>query len=156
MEIGLQHFRNLEKMYESAKINQLVFSGSRLEVCEHIARITFPVFPQFHHAMDAMHGCVYFKMLDDACYFSAASSEFEFFLLTKSFTIHFLRPHNEGIVLAEGRFLGEKNGVLESEGTLWNESGKIVAKGSGVFARSKSKLQGVSAYSNGLNIKPNS
>lgn len=154
MENSLQHFRNLEKMYESANINQLVFSGSKLEISEHSSRITFPVLPPFQHALEAMHGCVYFKLLDDACYFSAASSEVDFFILTKSFTIQFLRPHNKGIVVAEGRFFRERNGAMESKGTLWNESGKLIAKGSGVFVKSNSRLKDVPAYWESSRIKP--
>lgn len=146
--ISRDHFRKLGAMYSVAGINIETFPNSTLEVGEGTSKIVLPVIPAYHHALGGMHGCIYFKLLDDASYFAAASIEFDFFLLTKSFSIQFLRPFSEGLVHAEGKFLGEQGKDYIAEASLFCESGKVLAKGTGTFAKSSTRLIEVLAYSN--------
>lgn len=100
-----------------------------------------PVTQAYHHAAGTMHGSVYFRLLDDACYFAALSLEPNFFLHTKSFTIDLKRPHVEGIVIAEGCMDTQTDKSFFCFGTLINESGNILAKGRGEYVRSQLRLE---------------
>ena len=66
-----EHYRKLERMYASARVNE--YFRPTLEVREGTAKLVIPIRPDFHHAAHAVHGNVYFKALDDACWFAAAS-----------------------------------------------------------------------------------
>lgn len=82
-----EHFRKLERMYLQAKMHQGVYDGIEIAVSESHARVSFLVDDRFHHAAGAMHGAVYFKLLDDAAYFACASLIEDVFILTKEFNV---------------------------------------------------------------------
>lgn len=82
------HFRALEHMYAAAPINQIY--EPILTVSEGAAEIEIELSKQYHHSGGAVHGSVYFKMLDDAAFFAANSYETEVFVLTTSFTTYLL------------------------------------------------------------------
>jgi acyl-coenzyme A thioesterase PaaI-like protein len=65
------HFRKLENMYLGAPISRLY--QPTIRISEGLAEIAIPVAPAFFHAAGALHGSVYFKVLDDACFFAVAS-----------------------------------------------------------------------------------
>ena len=71
-------------MYLAAPIND--FYEPRIEIHEAEAVIEAEVSRRFFHAAEAVHGSVYFKMLDDAAFFAASSLEREVFVLTTTFT----------------------------------------------------------------------
>ena len=78
------------------------FYSPRISVSQGEAEITIPVKPDFFHAADAVHGSVYFKLLDDAAFFAVNSLIEDYFALTGSFTTYFLRPISEGAMKAIG------------------------------------------------------
>jgi len=63
------HFRKLERMYLSAPINSGFYKGITLVISDEKAELTLKIEPKFFHAAHAIHGSVYFKMLDDAAFF---------------------------------------------------------------------------------------
>jgi uncharacterized protein (TIGR00369 family) len=104
------------------------------------AEITVDVKQEFFHAADAVHGSVYFKMLDDSSFFAVNSLVEEFFVLTSSYTTYLLRPISSGQMKATGRvvFAGGKSFIAES--VLVDSEGNEIARGSGNFVVSKIKL----------------
>ena len=76
------HFQALEKMYLDAPIN--AFYDPRIEVSDAEAIVEIEVSESLFHSAQAVHGSVYFKMLDDAAFFAASSLEKEVFVLTTS------------------------------------------------------------------------
>ena len=66
------HFIRLINMYHSAQINEKLFTGSHMEIEKGSCRITLPLQESYYHAMQAVHGSVYFKLLDDAAFFCGA------------------------------------------------------------------------------------
>ena len=132
----MNHYDRLSKMYLKAPIQNL-YPGIDLKVTENKAVITLPAGKRYHHAGNSLHGSVYFRLLDDACYFAAMSQVEDYFILTKRFNIEFKMPHVEGKVTAKGKLVKEENGEFYCEGELFNEGGKIIAIGSGVFVRNR-------------------
>ena len=136
-----QHYRFLENMYKQAPIVKTLFPASQIQVSNGFARIEWPIEEKFHHGAASLHGSAYFRMLDDAAYFAASSRETAYFLVTASFEIQFLRPVSSGLLRAEGRIIEQHSGRhLSAEAVLFSQEGKIVAKGSGTFARSRQAL----------------
>ena len=133
-------YDRLTKMYLDAPIQNL-YPGIDMTVSHHKAVITLPAGKRFHHAGKSIHGSVYFRLLDDACYFASMSIVKDYFLLTKNFNIDFLKPHSEGLITAKGWLTKEENGLFYCEGELVNDSGKQIAKGKGVFAKSRLPLE---------------
>ncbi|RMH17717.1 MAG: PaaI family thioesterase [Gemmatimonadetes bacterium] len=131
-------------MYVSAPVN--AFYRPQVSVAPREASIEIDLSPEFHHPLGAAHGSIYFKMLDDAAFFAAASLEREVFLLTASFTIHLFRPVSEGVLRAEGRVLHEGRTQYGAASELFDAQGRRIAAGSGVFLRSRTRLADLEAY----------
>ena len=141
-----EHFEKLKSMYLKAPINQDVFVGSEMKIENELCEIHYPIDKKLFHAGGGLHGAIYFKLLDDSAYFAAATQVRDTFLLTKSYEIQFLRPITEGEVVATGRFVSQDGRELIAKSVL-TVDGKIVGKGSGVFAYSKMPLSEEVGYS---------
>ena len=133
-----EHYTALERMYLSAPINS--FYSPEIWISHGEAEIAIPVKPEFFHAAAAVHGSVYFKLLDDAAFFAANSLIDEYFALTASFTTYLLRPISEGKMKATGKvvYAGARSFLAES--VVVDGDGKEIARGSGNFVTSKIKL----------------
>lgn len=133
-----EHYCKLEWMYLSAPIN--AFYSPAIWVREGEAEITMAVKPEFFHAADAVHGSVYFKLLDDAAFFAVNSLVKEHFVLTASFTTYLLRPVSEGTMKATGKVLYAGARSFLAESVVEDGEGNEIARGSGNFVVSKIKL----------------
>ncbi len=139
-----EHYRKLENMYNGAPTN--AYYAPRLTIEKGRAEWIADIREEWFHAASAVHGSVYFKALDDACFFAANSLVSNVFVLTVSFHIHLLRPANKGKLRAEGRVIQNSPNLIVAEGILYNDKGKETARGSGNFAKSKIPLEGVPGY----------
>ncbi|HEY0371889.1 MAG TPA: PaaI family thioesterase [Thermoanaerobaculia bacterium] len=138
------HWRALERIYLRAPTNEYYQPAIRIGHAESEIRITAR--PDFHHAAHAVHGSVYFKLLDDAAFFAANSLVPEAFVLTSNFTIHLLRPVVEGIMVAKGRVVHATARQFVAEAHLYDAGDRLVAQGVGTFVRSKLPLAGSDGY----------
>lgn len=87
--------------------------------------------------MGAIHGSVYFKLLDDASFFAVNSLIEDAFVLTTSFNINLIRPANHGKITAIGQARFRSKHLFAAESTLYNSAGKEIAFGTGNFVKSK-------------------
>ena len=139
------HYRALESLYASAPVNALF--ESRLEILgEGRSRIRFQVDERFHHAADAAHGTIYFKMLDDAAFYAAISMVSDRFLLTTAFNLLFTKPIRTGEVTAEGRWVSGRRRVFIAEAHLIDAEGDEIGRGTGTFMRSHIALASLPGY----------
>jgi uncharacterized protein (TIGR00369 family) len=149
-----KHHRALERMYlQSAYINKALYEGIDLKVSEEKAELSLKVEQKFFHAANSLHGSVYFKMLDDAAFFAVNSIVQDVFVYTVSFNIQILRPVTEGIIRAEGELKFKSRNLFIADATLYNEKGKVVARGSGNFMRSQIALTEEIGYKISINYK---
>lgn len=142
------HFRALERLYASAPINRLFESRLTIPGAGE-AVIDFAVDERVYHAAGAVHGTVYFKMLDDAAFYAANSLVSDRFLLTTSFNLLFTRPIRSGPVRAEGRWVSGRRRVYVAEAALIDSHGEEVGRGTGTFMRSQFPLSGLAGYGAG-------
>ena len=134
------HFRKLEKMYLGAKINRRIYDTTTIMIADGHAEISLEIVDKYFHALGAIHGSVYFKLLDDAAFFAANSIAEDVFVLTTSFQINFLRPANSGIIRSKGKVSFSSRNLIIAESRLYNDQGKEIGFGTGHFARSKIAL----------------
>ncbi len=139
-----KHHRKLENMYLTAPINELY--QPTIKIIEGKCEIEITVKQQFFHAANALHGSVYFKMLDDAAFFAANSVIEDVFVLTGSFETKFLRPVSSGRLTAKGELLKNLGNKLEARAKLFDDKGVLVATGSGIFIKSKMVLSEIKSY----------
>lgn len=132
------HYRKLERLYARAPIND--FFRPTLTVAEGEAEVACEADPRFFHAAGAVHGSVYFKMLDDAAFFAANSLVPEVFVLTASFNTYLMRPVSEGVLTARGRCVSHSRRIILAESVLLDASGREIARGSGSFMKSQIAL----------------
>lgn len=138
--MNLDHFEKLERMFNSAKLNTEIYCGSQLKIQHRKATISFTISDKFFHSLNAMHGSVYFKMLDDAAFFAVSSIVEDVFVLTTNFNTNLIKPVSEGELTAIGEVRFSSRNLFIAEATLYNEAGKEVAFGTGHFAKSKVPL----------------
>jgi uncharacterized protein (TIGR00369 family) len=129
-----EHYRRLERMYASAPVN--VYFAPSMRVSEGLAEVIIKVRPDFFHAAHAVHGVLYFKLLDDAAFFAVNSVVRDVFVLTVSFNIYLTRPVSAGELKASGWVVHRSRRLLLAESELVNGEGQEIARGSGVFMRS--------------------
>jgi uncharacterized protein (TIGR00369 family) len=129
-----EHYRKLERLYAAAPISQ--WYGTRITIADGQAEVRVPTRPEFYHAAHAVHGSVYFRVLDDAAFFAVNSRVREVFVLTVSFTVHFTRPVADGELRAIGRLRHESGRLFVAEADLLDKAGLLLGHGSGVFTRS--------------------
>ena len=98
------------------------------------------------HAAGALHGSVFFKMLDDAAFFAAQAKETTYFINTVSFDVKFFRKHTVGLLTAVGKLEAATRQHFVASAQITNEKGKLIASGSGVFLKTQVKLEEVEAY----------
>ena len=139
------HFRALETLYRSAPINRLFPSALTIPAAG-LSQIEFEVDASVYHAAGAVHGTVYFKMLDDAAFYAANSLVSDRFLLTTSFNLLFTRPISAGKLRAEGRWISGRRRVYVAEASLIDADGEEVGRGTGTFMRSQFPLSSLPGY----------
>ena len=141
---GEEHYRKLERMYAGAPVN--AWYGPELKIAEGRAELRIPVRREFFHAAGAVHGSVYFKALDDAAFFAAASLVEDVFVLTTGFNLHMTRPVSEGELRAVGEVVHNSRRLLLAEAVLTDGEGRQLARGSGSFLRSSIPLDAELGY----------
>lgn len=139
------HFSALESMYLAAPINKEIYHPT-IKVSKGEAEIEIPLSDKFHHAGHAVHGSVYFKMLDDAAYFAANSLETEVFVLTTSFTTYLTRPVKEGSLRAVGKVVNKNRSQFIAESVVYDSRDKEIGRGNGIFVRGKLPLVDAMGY----------
>jgi uncharacterized protein (TIGR00369 family) len=140
----VEHFKRLENMYQAAPLNG--FYLPVMKVSEGHAEISIDLNPKMFHAGQAVHGSVYFKMLDDAAFFAANSLEPEFFVLTTSFTTYLTKPISSGTMKAVGKIANYNRTQFIAEAVVYNSRNQEVGRGNGIFVRSNKKLMDVAGY----------
>lgn len=138
------HWRALERMYLGAPTNAYYQPAIRIGNAE--CEIRIAIRPEFHHAAHAVHGSVYFKMLDDSAFFAANSLVPDAFVLTSNFTIHLLRPVSEGMLVSRGRVISASGRQFVCESQLYDANDKLIAHGVGTFVRSRLALESGLGY----------
>ena len=132
-----EHFLKLQNMYAKANVNTLLYETTECEIEFEKATISLTVSDKYFHALGAMHGSVYFKLLDDSAFFAVNSIVTDVFVLTTSFNTNIVRPVNSGKIKAIGKLRYKSKNIFVAESTLYNAEGKEIAFGTGNFAKSK-------------------
>ena len=138
------HFSALEAMYLAAPVNR-IYKPS-IVVSEGHSEIQIEVGEKYFHSAGAVHGSVYFKMLDDAAFFAANSLEREVFVLTASFTTYLTRPIASGIVRSVGTVATETKSQFIAESVAYNSHGVEIGRGNGIFVRGRYPLKDALGY----------
>jgi len=131
-------------MYLTAPVNR--FFNPSIKVSYGESEVEMEVKSDFYHAAGALHGSILFKMLDDSAYFAVNSIVSEVCVLTASMNVYFLRPVKDGILKAKGRVIQPSRRLFLAESEVRNANGRVVAKGSGHFAKSKIPLRNCPGY----------
>jgi uncharacterized protein (TIGR00369 family) len=141
------HYRSLEKMYLSAPIN--AFFKPKIAISREYTEIEVSIKTAWYHGAQAVHGSVYFKMLDDAAYFAANSIERDYFVLTAVFTTYLTRPVSEGMMKSIGRVVNRSKTQILADSVVYDGQGRELGRGNGLFVRGKIRLSEVRGYGDG-------
>ena len=136
----MEHFQKLESIYLSANVNTQIYYTTTISISEGESEISLEVNPKNFHALNAIHGSVSFKLLDDATFFAVNSLVKDVFVLTTSFNINLVRPVSSGRIIAKGKIRFKSQNLFMVEASLVDENNKEVGFGSGNFMKSKVAL----------------
>ena len=78
--------------------------------------------------------------------FSKLKLEFDVFVLTTSFTTYLTRPISDGTMRAVGKVVNQNRTQFIAESVVYNAAGKEIARGNGIFVRSKNRLMDTLGY----------
>ncbi|MCH7972818.1 MAG: PaaI family thioesterase [Bacteroidetes bacterium] len=131
------HYQKLERMYLQSNLNTMIFDTTTCKISEGYSEVGLKISEKYFHALGAIHGSVYFKLLDDASFFAVNSIIDDVFVLTTSFNLNLIRPANQGLIKAIGKLKYKSRNLFVAESILYNEDGKEIAFGTGNYARSK-------------------
>jgi uncharacterized protein (TIGR00369 family) len=148
--VNQSHFKNLESMYQAAPINQIY--QPIMTVASGKAIIEIQLSEKYHHAAGAVHGSVYFKMLDDAAYFAANSLEDKYFVVTTAFTTYLTRPVVAGKLKAIGKVVNKNRTQFIAEAIVYDSDDNEIGRGNGIFVRSKTLLIEACGYDEQVKI----
>lgn len=140
------HYRKLERMYLNANINTALYASTTCKIDHKISTISLEITEHYFHALGAIHGSVYFKLLDDAAFFAVNSIVDDVFVLTTSFNTNIIRPVNSGLITAVGKVRTVSSQYFIAESTLYNQNRKEIAFGTGQFAKSTTPLSSEIGY----------
>ena len=143
----MNHYQALAKMYLAAPINRFYLPS--IDIREGEAEIVMDIREDFYHAKGAVHGSVYFKMLDDAAFFAANSLEHEVFVVTTSFTTYLTRPVSSGRLRSVGKVVNRNRSQFICEAVAYDAENREISRGSGIFVRSKWSLKAAAGYGEG-------
>ncbi|MCX5759721.1 MAG: PaaI family thioesterase [Candidatus Hydrogenedentes bacterium] len=133
-----KHFRKLERMYLGAPVNRYYLPT--IQIGAGSAQVAIQVRSDLFHAAHAVHGVVYFKVLDDAAFFAANSLVEDVFVLTVSLNVYLTRPISEGVIAATGRVVHSSRRLIIAEAEAVDGEGRPLARGTGTFMRSNIAL----------------
>jgi uncharacterized protein (TIGR00369 family) len=129
-----EHYQKLERMYLGAQVND--YFAPSVQIGDGKAEVSIEVRPDFFHAANAVHGYLYFKLLDDASFFAVNSLVEQVFVLTVSFNLHFTRPVTKGVMVATAEVVHRSKRLFIAEGTVVDSRDRVVGRGTGTFMRS--------------------
>lgn len=138
------HYAKLERMYAAAPCNE--YYRPRLKVFEGRAEVTLAVRRDLFHSAGAVHGSVYFKLMDDAAFFACNSLLRGRRVLTVQFQVHLLRPVSQGEMQAVGVVTHHSATLMVGEARVIDYKGRDVARGSGTFQKSRIPLTAEMGY----------
>jgi uncharacterized protein (TIGR00369 family) len=138
------HHRRLERMYLAAPCN-LIYRP-QITIGDRECEIRIDIHDELFHAGRAVHGSVYFKLMDDASFFAVNSLVDDVFVLTASFSVYLVRPVTEGVMVATGRVVSASRTLFTAEATVRDGRDRLVGHGSGSFMRSRTALVDAMGY----------
>lgn len=144
--MSTEHFAKLRNMYLHANVNTQIFDTTECAIELEQATISLDISEKYFHALGAIHGSVYFKLLDDAAFFAVNSIVEDVFVLTTSFNTNIVRPVSSGKITATGKVRFKSKNLFVAESTLLDQQGREIAFGTGNFARSRVKLSAEIGY----------
>ncbi|PWI47835.1 thioesterase [Candidatus Heimdallarchaeota archaeon B3_Heim] len=125
-------------MYQNHPLND--FYKAKIAISDKNAVVTLVLKPKFHHAASAVHGSVYWKLLDDSAFLAVNSMVEDVFVLTASFTIYLIRPITTGTLIAKGKLANATRSQFIGESILYSDQEEEIARGTGVYIRSRIPL----------------
>ena len=131
-------------MYVAAPCNQ--YFKPRIRIGDGTAEVAIDVRPDLLHAARALHGSVYFKVLDDATYFATNSRVQGFFVVTADFDLHLLRPVAMGTITARGKVTYESEKRFLADAEITDQDGNMVGRGTGNFIKTNIPLLPANGY----------
>lgn len=144
MTIVTDHFAALQNMYAAAPINAMYPPVMTIKSGK--ATISIDVDSRYHHSAGGVHGSVYFKLLDDAAWFAAASLESEYFVLTTSFTTYMTRPVSSGKIYSVGKVVNQNNSQYIAEAVLYDDQERELGRGNGILVPGKMAWHKAAGY----------
>jgi len=123
-----------------------MYKGVSISISNEKAELKLEVEKKFFHAANAIHGSVYFKLLDDAAFFAVNSIVYDVFVYTVSINVQLLRPVTKGIIRSIGELKFKSKNLFIADSTLFDEDNRVVGRGSGNFMKSKIELTEAIGY----------
>ncbi len=126
------HLERLVRLFYSSTISKSF--GLELQYDEQARAVfTLPYDGRFDHFLEDVHGGAIATLLDNAGWFTAAAG-YPTWIVSVEFSVRLHEPAGRQDLRATGRIVRSGKRITSTEMEVRNESGLLVATGSGTFA----------------------
>lgn len=139
-----KHYEGLERLHLKSVTNNTLKSNIKISQGE--AELTFNSNKLMHNALKEIHNAYYFMALETVSFYAANSLIEDVLLFTKSFEITFSKKTTSDKFIAKGKFNEKSMGNYIITAELYDFKDNIIAKGKGIFRRSKNLLEDIKNY----------
>ena len=105
-----------------------------------VAKLVLDVMPQNLNLVGILHGSFFFKLMDDACFFSIMTINNVLFVATSNFSVTYFRPVLKGKITATASVIESSDFKYFCQCIIVNEFDDKIASGSGTFIKPKKTI----------------
>jgi uncharacterized protein (TIGR00369 family) len=108
---------------------------------EKSAKITMSVHSSVLNFVGILHGSIYFKLMDDACFFAVIATNQSSFVVTSNMTVNYIKPVSEGMIITHASVITKRGRLYLCESHITNLEGSILAHATGSFIEPKTTYE---------------
>ena len=138
-----EHFSKLEQMFSHSQINKTL--NAEIKINQGTSEIIFKTNKSMHNETKDIHNAYISLSLESAAFFAANSLIEDWLVFAKSFEINYLKTTQSKKLKANAKFVEKSMGNYFIIAEL-TENKNLIARGKGVFRRSKTLLENIKNY----------
>tara|TARA_B100000131_G_C18118881_1_gene612164 strand:+ start:2573 stop:2998 length:426 start_codon:yes stop_codon:yes gene_type:complete len=138
-----EHYSKLEYMFCHSPINKTL--NAEIKINQGTSEIIFTATKSMHNEIKDIHNAYISMTLESAAFFAANSLIEDVLVFTKSFEINYLKTTQSKKLKASAKFVEKSMGNYFIIVEL-TENKNLIARGKGVFRRSKTLLENIKNY----------
>ena len=138
-----EHYNKLENIFSKSSINKVL--NAEIKINQGFSELIFTTNNSMHNEIKEIHNAYISMALESAAFFAANSLIEDVLVFAKSFEINYLKTTQGKKLKSSAKFVEKSMGNYFILVEL-TENKNLIARGKGVFRRSKTLLENINNY----------